>query len=647
MHLKFFCLGLLLLGSVPALADEPMVPVPDAITTREVPPIPAHTTRDLVPYENIRNAGFTDWHPSERRMLIGTRFSETNQVHEVGAPMGARTQLTFGKEPANGGIYRPGKPHEVLYVINEGGAENFQFWLLDRNTGKSRRLSDGKHRYSSPTYSPDGKLLAYVHNGRNERDFDVYVMNPDDPASERRVVELEGSWAITDWSADGKWLAVTQYVSAASSHPHTLELGSGKLERLVTLPAGELAAYAGGLFSADGKSLFYATDRGSEFRRLVRLDLATRAWTVLSGGIEWDVDSFDVSDDGRRLAFLTNEDGISRLRALDLSTGKEVPTPELPAAVMNGPVFRPSSHEVALDVSWARSPSDIYTVDLAGGPAQRWTASEVGGLPTEQFSIPQLVRFPSFDGLSIPAFVYRPNPARHQPPFPVYINIHGGPEGQSRPNFQGSSNYWIDELGIALIYPNVRGSSGYGKTYLALDNAEKREDSVKDIGALLDWIATQPDLDKTRVMVGGGSYGGYMSLASMVFYSDRLRAGFDYVGISNFVTFLENTQGYRRDLRRVEYGDERDPKMRAKLEEISPLRRVDQIRVPVLVAQGANDPRVPVTEAEQVVAAIAAHGKPVWYVVAADEGHGFQKKSNADYLRVVLTEFMRRHLLGR
>ena len=645
MSSKFLTLALVFTGSL--AADEPMVPVPDSMTTKNVPPIAASTTTDLVPYENIRNASLSEWHPSERRMLIGTRFGETTQVHEVAAPLGARTQLTFGKEPANGGAYRPGQPNQILYVLNEGGAENFQLYLLDRSKGKSRRLSDGKHRYQSPTFSPDGKLLAYVHNGRNERDFDLYVMSPDDPGSERRVAELSGLWSVTDWSADSLRLAITHFISAASSTPHVIELASGKLDRLVELPPGELASYSGGLFAADGRSIYYTTDRGSEFNRLVRFDFATRDWTVLSTGIEWDVEGFDLSDDGKRLAFLVNADGISRLRALDLSTGKEIPTPELPEAVMGGPLFRPGSHEVAVDVSWARSPSDVYTADLGrAGPAVRWTASEAGGLPTESFSIPQLVRFPSFDGRTIPAFVYRPDKARHKPPFPVYINIHGGPEGQARPSFQGSSNYWIDELGIALVYPNVRGSTGYGKTYLGLDNADKREDSVKDIGALLDWIATQPDLDASRVMVGGGSYGAYMSLASMVFYSDRLRAGFDYVGISSFVTFLENTQGYRRDLRRVEYGDERDPKMRSHLEKISPLHRIDQIRVPVLVAQGANDPRVPVTEAEQVVAAIATQGKPVWYLVAKDEGHGFQKKTNSDYLRVVLTEFMRRHLLA-
>ena len=247
---------------------------------------------------------------------------------------------------------------------------------------------------------------------------------------------------------------------------------------------------------------------------------------------------------------------------------------------------------------------------------------------------------------TIPAFVYRPPADRFPGPRPVYISIHGGPEAQDRPGFLGSENLFVAEMGIARIVPNVRGSTGYGKTYLQLDNGDKREDTVKDIGALLDWIATQPDLDAKRVMVSGGSYGGYMSLATLVHYSDRLRCGYESVGISNFVTFLENTQDYRRDLRRVEYGDERDPKMRAFLEGIAPAAHADRIRVPLLVAQGANDPRVPLSESDQIVKAVTGNGVPVWYLVGKNEGHGFSKKPNTDYLRETLREFMRRYLLG-
>jgi dipeptidyl aminopeptidase/acylaminoacyl peptidase len=303
-------------------------------------------------------------------------------------------------------------------------------------------------------------------------------------------------------------------------------------------------------------------------------------------------------------------------------------------------------------VSWAHSPSDVYSYDAESRKMERWTASEVGGLNPEAFVVPELVRYPTFDEVApgkrrtIPAFVYRPAADRFKGRRPVFIDIHGGPEAQAQPNFLGSLNYLVNEMGVALLVPNVRGSSGYGKSYLRLDDWKKREDSVKDIGALLDWIKTQPDLDASRVMVNGGSYGGYMVLATLVHYGDRIRCAYDTVGISNFVTFLQNTSEYRRDQRRVEYGDERIADMRTFLETISPARHSDKINRPLLVAQGANDPRVPLSESDQIVAAVEKNGAPVWYVVGKDEGHGFQKKVNTDYMRAVLVEFMRQHLLG-
>jgi dipeptidyl aminopeptidase/acylaminoacyl peptidase len=639
----------------PAEPATETLPIPESIVVRNVPPIPRDQVEELLPYENIRSASLSDWHPTERRMLIGTRFAESVQLHEVAMPMGARTQLTFYRDPAPGGAYRPNDPTQIIYGLNEGGAENFQFFHLDRDTGKARRFTDGKHRHQSPNWSKDGKLLAYVSNARNGRDFDLYAADPAVPGSERRVVELQGSWSALDWTWDGKRILLGEGISANESYLHWVDVASGELHTITPRRKGEddpQISYQGGAWSRDGKSVYTTTDRDSEFTRLVRLDPATAAMTVLSGDIPWDVDSFELSEDGKLLAFFVNEDGLSKLRLLDVATGQLLPSPELPAGVAGGLEFRPGTHEIGFTLSWARSPSDIYSYDPDTQKLERWTASEIGGLNSQEFVVPQLVRFPTFDNddkgsrRTIPAFVYKPPADRFPGPRPVYVNIHGGPEGQAQPSFMGSNNYLLNELGIAIIAPNVRGSTGYGKSYLKLDNAEKREDSVKDIGALLDWIATQPDLDASRVMVSGGSYGGYMVLASLVHYSDRLRCGYDVVGISNFVTFLQNTQEYRRDLRRVEYGDERDPKIRKVLEEISPANRVDRITKPLLVAQGANDPRVPLSESDQIVAALQGKGVPVWYVVGKNEGHGFSKKTNSDYLRAVQFEFIERCLLG-
>jgi dipeptidyl aminopeptidase/acylaminoacyl peptidase len=637
------------------------VPVPDSVVAQNVPPI--HPIEDLLPYENIRTAAFADWHPTERRMLIRTRFANTVQLHEVALPLGARTQVTFFPERVDAGRYRPGRPDQVVFGSDVGGSENFQLYLLDRKTGRSRRLSDGTHRYLEPLWSHTGKLLVYTSNVRNGRDSDIYIAEPDaaDAAntgdakgSERRLLEVKGNWSPLDWSPDDRRLLLGEYVSANEAYLHWVDVATGEVHAITPkVGNGPTVLYSGGRWAKDGNSVYTASDRDGEFRRLVRLDLGGGGKaTVLSGDIPWDVEDFDLSRDGSLLAFFTNEDGFSKLHVVHTATAKAVRVPELPAGVAGGLTFRPGSHEIAFQISWARSPADVYSFDPDSGRLERWTASEAGGLPVASLALPQLVRYSTFDHgdngaqRTIPAFVYRPPGDRFPGKRPVYIDIHGGPEAQVRPGFLGSNNYMVSELGVVLIQPNVRGSEGYGKSYLKLDNGEKREDTVKDIGALLDWIARQPDLDASRVMVGGGSYGGYMSLAVLVHYSDRLRCGYEVVGISNFVTFLKNTQEYRRDLRRVEYGDERDPKMAAFLEGIAPARHADRITKPLLVAQGANDPRVPLSESDNIVKEVSAKGVPTWYVVAKNEGHGFQKKENVDYLREVLLEFMRRYLLG-
>ncbi|HEX3128813.1 MAG TPA: prolyl oligopeptidase family serine peptidase [Thermoanaerobaculia bacterium] len=639
------------------LAAQPaadLVGVPDTIIARHVPDIPRSSNEGLLPFENLRVAWFADWHPSERRLLIRTRFGDSTQIHEVAMPMGARTQLTFYKDTIAEGYYRPGHPDQILVSINEGGAENFQFLLIDRATGKAKRITDGKSRNTDAEWSHDGKLLAYVSNARNGRDFDLYVTDASAPGAERLVAQLNGSWELADWSPDDKRLLLREVISANEAYLHWADVATGEVHALTPRRAQgqEPIAYQDAVWSQDGRSVLAASDLDSEVLHVVRIRLEGDADggkpAPLAGlpDLKWDVESFDLSDDGNVLAYVVNEDGFSRLRFFDLRNGKALPAPEMPAGVMTRPRFRPGTHEVGFALNWARATRDVYSYDADARRLERWTASEAGGLNTSTFALPELVHFQSFDGRTIPAFLYRPPADRFPGPRPVYIDIHGGPEEQARPNFLGSNNYIINELGVAFIAPNVRGSAGYGKSYMKLDNAEKREDSVKDIGALLDWIAKQPGLDASRVMVGGGSYGGYMVLASLVHYSDRLRCAFDSVGISDFVTFLESTSEYRRDLRRAEYGDERDPKMRETLLKIAPARNVERIGKPLLVSQGANDPRVPLSESDQIVAALEKRGVPVWYLVGKDEGHGFQKKGNSDYQRVVLMTFIRQYLLG-
>jgi dipeptidyl aminopeptidase/acylaminoacyl peptidase len=448
-------------------------------------------------------------------------------------------------------------------------------------------------------------------------------------------------------------LVIGQYVSVTDSRLHLLDLERGELRPLAG-GADDPAAWTviDPELTPDGKALFVVTDAVDGIRRLGRLDLETGGFTPLTGDIDWDVEGFAIDDSGRHAAFVVNEDGIGRLHLMDPATGEHAPVPAIPTGLVGGLEFSPDGERLGLTLNTPRTPSDAFVLEigetpLAAGELVRWTFSEVGGLDTEAFAAPELVHYPTFDSVAgvpreIPAFVYRP---AGEGPHPVVVYIHGGPEAQYRPSFSSTFQLWLAELGVVVVAPNVRGSSGYGREYLTLDNGRLREDSVRDIGALLDWIATQPDMDADRVAVYGGSYGGYMVLASLVHFGDRLRAGVDYVGISNFVTFLENTEDYRRDLRRPEYGDERDPEMREFLESISPANHAGEIASALFVVQGANDPRVPASESEQIAREVRANGHRVWTMTAANEGHGFAKKPNRDLLEQLVFLFFEENLL--
>jgi dipeptidyl aminopeptidase/acylaminoacyl peptidase len=467
-----------------------------------------------------------------------------------------------------------------------------------------------------------------------------------DPKTDHLLCELSGGgWEVSDWSDDESKLLLEEYISANKSRIWLLDVKSGAKE-LLTPDDKESVAYGNPHFARDGKSIFFTSDKGTEFKQLVQLDLNTRALRPLTANIPWNVEEFELSPDGKTLAFITNEDGVGQLHLLDTHSGKAQPGPKLPLGIPSHVIWRENGREIAFNFTSARSPADVYSFDLKSGKVERWTESETGGMPAANFIEPELVKLKSFDGLQVSGFLYRPDPKKFPGKRPVIINIHGGPESQSRPIFQSRNNYYLNELGVAIFYPNVRGSDGYGKTFLALDNGFKREDSVRDIAAFLDFIAQDKALDADHVAVIGGSYGGYMTLACLTHYSDRLCCGIDVVGISNFLTFLKNTQDYRRDLRRAEYGDERDPSMAEFLQRISPLTNVEKIGKPLFVVQGFNDPRVPVTEAEQVVKAVRDHGGAAWYLMAKDEGHGFQKKKNADFQFLAMIEFFQKYLLN-
>jgi dipeptidyl aminopeptidase/acylaminoacyl peptidase len=566
-------------------------------------------------------------------------------VHQVKAPGAARTQLTFFPDRVAEAIYPPVNNNSFLFMKDVGGGEFFQLYRYDLATGDITRLTDGKSRNIDPRWSYQGDRVAFGSTRRDGNDVDIWVVNANDPSSSRMVAQLEGGgWSVTDWSPDGKQLLVTNYVSAAESYVWLMDVASGKKALLTPKPGTETIAYSNARFSKDGKDAWMTSDQGSEFQRVIKMDLASRKVTVLTPALNWDVDEFDLSKDGHWIAFEANEDGISILHVLDTTTNKEVPVPKLPVGVMYGIQWRNNSRELGFSLSTASQPYDAYSVDMASGRIERWTFSETGGLNTSGFAEPQLIHWKSWDQRSISAFLYKPG-TKFSGKRPVIIDIHGGPEGQVRPDFLGRDNYYLNELGIAMIFPNVRGSTGYGKSFQKLDNGFLREGSYKDINSLLDWIQTQPDLDASKVMITGGSYGGFMTLAVATNYNDRICCSVDVVGPSNLVTFLEHTSGYRQDLRRVEYGDERDPKMREFLERIAPANSATNITKPLFVIAGQNDPRVPASESAQMVQIVRKNGTPVWWLLAKDEGHGFGKKKNRDYQFYATVEFVKEYLL--
>jgi len=597
-------------------------------------------------YTDFRTASLQDWHPTKCEMLISTRFADTVQIHRVTVPGGARYQLTFFPDRVAGARYSPRTGDYFIFGKDVGGGEWFQNYRYDFSTGAVMLLTDGgRSQNGLGVWSNAGDRTAYGSTRRDGKDRDIWMLNPADPMSNRLLLEVEGGgWGVEDWSPDDTQLVLGEIISINESNLWLVDVATSQRKLLTPKDGPEKVFYSSAVFSKDDKGLYVTTDKDSEFRRLAYIDLATGAHTYLTSHIEWDVDEIDLSYDCRTMAFVTNEDGVGVLHLLDTATRKEKPTPKLPDGSVSAIKWHRNNRDLAFQLASARASEDIYSVDVQTGKVDRWTFSETGGINTEQFSEAELIRWKSFDGKTVSGFLYKP-PARFTGKRPVIINIHGGPEGQFQPGFLGRSNFYLNELGVAIIFPNVRGSTGYGKTFVKLDNGMKRMDSVRDIGKLLDWIKTRLDLDADRIMVTGGSYGGFMTLAVATNYNDRIRCALDVVGISNFVTFLKNTEAYRRDLRRAEYGDERDPEMRAFLEETAPLNNAQKITKPLFVVQGYNDPRVPRTESQQMVATVRKNGSPVWYLMAKDEGHGFAKKKNQDFQFYATVQFVQEYLL--
>lgn len=590
-----------------------------------LPKVPSSLIRDISPYTSMSSYGLAGWHSSRREIWAKAITASYLGIASVGTP---------GDSPQVGPLF-PANTYDVyyspngksaVYVKDTDGNEQFQVYAYDPSNRKASLLSDGKSRNTEPVWSNASDWVIYSSNRRNGTDTDLYIAKPFEPTTTKLLAQDKGYLKVFDWSPDDRQALFYNWLSANESYLYTVDVASGEKTLLTPQIGTEKVAYDYAQFSADGKGIYLTTDRDSEFLRLAYMDLASKKVMFLSESIKWNIELFTLSPDRKTLAFVSNEDGVSRLHLLDTSSRKERPVTWPRVGVISNLRWHNNSSDLAFSFVSARSIWDIYALNTTTGKSERWVKGTSSGLDADKFSEPEVIHWKSFDDRQISGFLYRP-PAKFSGKRPVIIDIHGGPDDEARPDFNGADNYFINELGVVKIYPNVRGSTGYGKTFLKLDNGFKREDAIKDIGALLDWIKTQPSLDSDRVLVTGVSYGGYVALSVAATYSDQIRAAESISGPTNLVTSNERTEDWRRDRRREEYGDERDPKMREFLNRIAPLNNVGKIKKPLMIVQGENDARVPASEANQIVAALKKSGTPVWYLLARNEGHDFTQKT--------------------
>lgn len=621
------------------------IPISDNLVAENIPAIPTSLIAEVKNYTESRSASFIEWHPLKKEMLIATRFGNSNQLHTVKMVGGDRKQITFFDEPIGSATYDPSGKY-VLFLKDKGGDEFAHIYRMDLATQKVTQLTEGeKIQDGGITWANDKKRIAYNSTKRNKKDRDFYTMDPTDQTTSKLICENEGGgWSLVDWSPDDKQLLIEERKSITDHALIIFDIETKTKTKILPLDDVK-GVYNGICYNNAGTGIYITCDKDSEFKRLAYFDLKTKKLNFISTTINWDIEQVKMSEDGKQIAFVSNENGLSKMYLMQTATNTFVELPGIPTAVIGGLEWLNTGESLGITIGAYNTSSDAYEYNVKTKKVIRWTESELGGLDITNLSQPKLISWKSFDAKMISGFMYKAS-SKFTGKRPVLIVIHGGPEGQSRPGFLGRNNYYTNELGISLIYSNVRGSTGYGKTFVDLDNGFKRMESVQDIGALIDWIKTQPDLDADRIMVMGGSYGGFMSLAVSYVYADKIRCAVDIVGISNFNTFMKNTEAYRRDLRRVEYGDERIPEMNAFFEKTAPLNSVDKIKKPLFIVQGGNDPRVPLTEAEQMRDKIKAVGGTVWYLMAKDEGHGFKKKNNIDLQFYATIEFMKKYLVN-
>lgn len=599
-------------------------------------------------YLNVRNAYGPTFSPDGQNLSFLTDITGVAEVWSVPVRPGTDLpawpeQLTFRGERVSGILYSPVEP-VMLVAADSGGSELDQFYTLSQDGAEFHALTHlPKVMYREGHWSPDGQRLIYASNERDARYFDIYerVM----ASGETRLIWQQDSTNFPgSYSPDGTQLIVSRHHTSTFVQLFLLDVASGEARALTPETADGPSSFSHVSWAADASGLYVISDRGRDFANLAWLDLSTGELSYLRDD-KWDVEWLKLSHDGRHLALSINEEGYSRLELFDITQGwQERHALPLPSAahrnVIVDATWSPDGRRLALTRHSAVSPMDVWIWDVEQQIYWRATRSALGGIPGESFVEPSLIYYPTFDGRKIPAFLFLPGNTLAQK-LPVVINVHGGPASQARPIFNAVNQY-LAAQGYAVLAPNVRGSTGYGYAYMSLDDVRKRMDSVEDLRHAVLWLHEIGLADPKRIVVMGGSYGGFMVLSAITTYPDLWAAAIDIVGIANFVTFLENTHPWRRKLRESEYGSlEND---REFLEEISPIRRVEQITAPLFVIHGANDPRVPVGEAEQIVAALRQRQVPVEYLRFEDEGHGLIKRANRLIAYPAIARFLDKYL---
>lgn len=621
------CAGVLVLLPAFSFAQEKTVQPPASAKIEGMPAIPQSVADTYALYAQYRTAQIQAWHPTKRQIVFSTTFGASPQLHVIDGPGRDRHQLTWmpGGISVSLGVpaFDPADGNMLVFAYDPTGGEARSIYRYDFTSGRPELVTAARIRYNL-LWLRGGKWLVYDSNERNGKDKDLYLIDPRDPKTKRRIAELTGNWSPHDASPDGKTLAVNEVLSNFESYLWLVNIQTGE-KRALTPHDEEKAFWQNARFSSDGKRVYALTDwHGGEFR-IWRCDVANCVWSAVTPeGVRVDNplrpgSKFEISSDGSVMAVVVDKGSFSELEIVDLTTLKAKTIPGLPAGQFTELRWRPGTREIAFTLATTMTAGDIYSVDASLGTVTRWTISEATFNP-DSLPAPEIVEWKSFDGLTISGVIYRP-PPKFKGPRPVLINIHGGPDQKESARFLGRSNYFLNEMGVTLIYPNVRGSIGFGRQFEQLDNGTKRGDAVKDIGAVLDWIATRPDLDRGRVVLTGASYGGWLSLEAGIVYNDRIRGIIEGAGITDFVTFLEQQDPSRQITRRAEYGDERDPQTREFLKSISPVTRAADLKKPTLIIQPGKDTRVPVSQALEMVQALKANNAPVWYVEFADANH--------------------------